>query len=273
MQNSWWIGIGLVLLLFSCRKEADPWDREGELVTDSTFMIYGVNYVSNTSSQVILTVDILGLENLVSGTNYSSTNFSNVSDIQNVDYTVSAISEQSIAPTSYSTVLLFNLNGLEWYDEHYVGFNLRRYFEQVDYFSANKVAFSTCSGQQNAPTKFYSENPGDIFGNSWEYNVQTFYELTEEQNYYQYQTSVSYLKDRIEDIIDSLNLANASGDRSITLLSNIDFLNYADTSNINAIVNKANANNVRINLLGISWPDQMKHIANKTGGFISEYLI
>ncbi|MEZ4923129.1 MAG: hypothetical protein R2780_08180, partial [Crocinitomicaceae bacterium] len=63
------------------------------------------------------------------------------------------------------------------------------------------------------------------------------------------------------------------GDRSITLLSNIDFLNYADTSNINAIVNKANANNVRINLLGISWPDQMKHIANKTGGFISEYLI
>lgn len=266
-------GILLLVLLFSCKKEEGPWDRELNMVTDTTTMIYKISYVSNTSSQLVATVDMVKLVGLQSATNYTGSNFSNVSTTANVDYTASGISSSSPTTTSYSSVLLFNLNLKEWYAEHDMGFYMRRFFEIVDGSNTKQIALSSFSGQENTKTRFHAEDHSDLFGNSWEYNTATFYDLTTGSAGYHYQTTLGYLQNRIEDIIDTLSTVSPSGAKSITLVSNTDFFNTADTLIVNSIINKANANQTSINLVGVSFPDQLRQIANETGGFISEEII
>jgi hypothetical protein len=268
------IALGGMILMISCKKEAGPWDRENELIIDTTTLIYQMNYVSHSTTQLSIDVEMLTLEGLESKSSYNSSDFGSNSIIQNVDYTANQISQQAYSSSGYSSVLLFNLNKNDWYTDHFVGYYLRRYFESIDGSDQKNIALSSFSGQSNTITRFHAENgPSDLFSNSWEYNIEKFYELIKTTELANYQTSIGYLKTRLDGVMDTIIMANPSGDKSITLFSNIDFLNSADTALVNSIIEKAVTNQIRINLIGLEFPDQLRQIANETGGFVSEYLV
>jgi hypothetical protein len=263
----------LGLFFISCKKELIELDREDDLVTDSTTMVFGVNYVSNSTTQLIVSVDMLGLQGLKAQPDYNTSSFSTVSDVHNVDYSISGITEAGAGNTGYSSVLLFNLNKREWYPEHFVGFYLRRYLEQIEGVSTKNVALSSFLMQDNTPARFHTQNPGDLYGNSWEYSMEKFYEYTASANVPQNITSISFLKSRLLNIVDTIDTEAPSGDLSITLFSNNDFQTSGSVSDVNEIIAKAKGSQIRINLIGTNFSHQLRQIANETGGFISEYQI
>lgn len=274
MLNKWayYIVLMLVFSFSSCKKEQGPWDKEFELEKDSTTMIYSMEYISNTSTSLTIDVSLLELQQLQTPSNYNPSNFSDQSAIQNVDYTVNGISQLNLTNTSYSTVLMLNLNKKDWYTEQHIGVYLQRFYEQTADDPAKKIAVCSFSGQQNTSTEFITENQGNIFGNSWQYNAEETFKLTNGSDALQYETSIAYLKTRMDEAINEMVAASPTGDKSITLLSNNDFLNTGDPADVDYIIDLALTNQIKINLIGTSFTDQLRQIANETGGFTAEYL-
>ena len=257
----------------SCKKDVVIEDREDLLKTDTATMIFRSTYVSHTATDLEVDLDMVTFNGLLSETDYTNQQFYDSSDLFNVNYTISAVSTNAPSTTNnFSTVILLNLAEKQWYEQDFVGVHMRRFFEQTEASSNHNVALSSFAKQENTFTRFHTENKPDIFDNSWQYNVDQFYMLTNSLNQVSAPTNISYLSARLLDVIDTLVAApSASGDLSITLMSDYDFQQSGSQTDIDAIIASANTNNVHINLLGSGFSDQLRTIASSTGGFVCTY--
>lgn len=248
-------------------------DREDLLNTDTATMIFRTTYVTHSPTDLEVDLDMVTFNDLSSKIDYSDQQFYDSSEMSNIAYTISQISTNAPSATnSFSTVVLLNLAGKQWYEDDFAGVHMRRFFEQTEAGSNQRVALSSFAKQENTITRFHTENKPDIFGNSWQYNVDQFYRLTNSLNQVSTTTSMSYLSARLLDVIDTLIAApSASGDLSITLMSDYDFQQTGSQTEIDAIIVAANTNNVHINLVGSGFSNQVRSIASATSGFICEY--
>lgn len=257
----------------SCKKDEFTFDREDDLAIDTALLVYHTEYISHTGADLTFSVDMLVTNGTESEQDYSDYGFvdtlyetwlaNDVSQVQVIDHT---------PIPSYSTVLLFDLSELDAYDLEHAGYYLRRYFELADSLPNRQVALSAMSTDQNLPTHFFTENPGNIFGNSWEFNNETFLRETTGNNYISPNINGLYLKQRLTEIIDSVVASPyAQGELSITILGGYANANFTDNAQIDEIVDYANLNNVRINVITMSGND-LRSIAMRTGGFYSAPL-
>ncbi len=275
MNKNAYIILGLVFFAFSCRKEDVVVDREDNLLSDTSIVVYNANYQSHTPTTLIFTVDMLHLNGVQSQTSFDNFEFVDTSYVQNQTLTFGVPSLYNYpAISEYSTIILFDYNETDSYKRNYTGYFLRRFFEIADSLPNRHVALSSMSSEQNTLTRLHSQNPGDIFGNTWEYNVETFYKLTAHEDISASETAGLFIKGRINDLIDSLVAApGASGDLSITFISGNGGYNFSNQSDIDEIIDKALLNNVKINIITPSSSGaELAYIANATGGFISRYV-
>lgn len=266
--------MGLVLFTFSCRKEEVVVDREDNLSDDTALFVYSINYESHNTTDLNFTMNMVMLKGSQSEQEYALFNYYDTSYFQNFDLSFATASSYN-QPTvsSYSTILLFDYNETESFKQNYVGYFLRRFFEITDSLPNRNVALSSMSSSQNTPTRLHTENLGNIFGNSWEYNTNTFYSLTSGFNGGSSSTPGLFMKGRVLDLIDSLIASpQATGDLSITVLlgnGGVQFTNYSD---LEQIVDYAISNGVKINIITPGSGGEVATLAGATGGFFSNYI-
>ena len=268
------IFIFLIGLSVSCNKDPYTWDREIDLETDTTTFLYQSKYISNIDTQVVFQLDMVTLNGLESEKYYTnSTFYDSVQPYLNFSYTINNVSVQQKSSSAYTTVLLFDQNGTYWHNENFMGIYLRRYFEQVETSNTSQVALAKFSPQNNEPVSFYKENANSYLQNSWEFNTNKFYELSNNSDNLNYVTSnILYIIDRLNEAIDTLiSSSDKNGDLSITFFSQGGYEVFqSETVEINALINKAKTNNIKINLIGFanSTESDFRRIAQETGGFI-----
>lgn len=274
-----WTKLLSILFLFalifgSCNKEPSSWDREEELVIDTASFMLETQYISHIDSQVIFQVGIVTLNGLVSEKNYNNPVFyDSVRANFNYTYTINNVNTQQKLPTAYTTVLLFDQNGTYWHNESYMGVYLRRYFERVEKSTVSQIAMARFLPANNESIRFYKENTTSYFNNSWEYNTNKFYDLSNDNYNSNYvSTNILYMIDRLNETIDTLISApNKNGDLSITLFSQGGYESFqSETTEINNLIAKAKTNNIKINLIGFenSYESEFRRITQETGGFI-----
>lgn len=275
-MNKWaYILIGVVFFTFSCRKEDVVIDREDALLTDTTIMVFNASYQSHTPTTLNFTIDMLHLNGLQSQTSFDDFLFFDTSYVQNLTLTFGASASYNYPSISeYSTILLIDYNETESFKSNYVGYFLRRFFEIADSLPNRNVGLSSMSSESNTATRLHSEFPGEIFGNSCEYNVETFYQITSHQDESPGDTPGLFLKGRLTGLIDSIVASpEATGDLSITLIAGNGGYYFSNQSDLDEIIDKALLNNVKINIItpsaGIA---ELAYLANATGGFISSYV-
>ena len=270
IKNSY-ILLAVVLLIFtSCKKEEIIYDREDSLDLDTGFVKYNVIYQNHSATQLNVQVDMLVLNGLNSETGYGLYQF-DLPNQENYDINVSNSLTAATAPVgSYSTVVMVNLNNSDYYKQSHTGAYLRRFFELADSLPNRNVAFSTFNAAENSDPRFHRENAASIFGNSWEYNVETYYNLTTKAGFSSGNANGLFLKHHLLAAIDTMVLEGATGDRSITLISTSDDYYFSNNLDKQEIIAAANANNVRINLIGMNFNYEMHQIAGQTGGFLIE---
>jgi len=272
-----WIKSGIISVLlccsfWSCKKDVILYDREDALVTDTATFLYEAKYISNSPTSLTVQVDMVTFVDLASEEDYDQQFFYDSTNSVDISYDVSNVTVVQVpVHNDYTSVFLFNQNNKLWYSEEFVGFYLRRFFEKNDSITLGKTALASFSGQNNLKTSFRSEVQGSYFQNSWNYNVNEYYDITKNASETGYNTPVSYVTARIDETIDSM-LASTElvGDRSISLFTNEPFDASADLDVYNTIV-KANSNGISINLIGPNFNSNIRRLAIETGGFICEY--
>ena len=257
---------------WSCKKDQILYDREDALVTDTATFLYEAKYISNTPTSLTVQVDMVTFVDLVSEEDYNEQFFYDSTTSMDISYDVSNVTvEQVPLHNDYTSVFLFNQNNKLWYTEEFVGFYLRRFFEKNDSIVLGKTGLASFSGQNNLKTSFRSEVQGSYFQNSWNYNVNEYYDITKDANETSYNTPVSFVTSRVDETIDSMIASSELiGDRSISLFTNEPFDASADLDVNNTII-KANSNAISINLIGPNFNSNIRRLAIETGGFICEY--
>ena len=261
-----------MLGVISCRKEDVIIDREDNLSQDTALIIYQVQYSSHTGGDVNFLVDMLQLNGTTSEATYAGHDFQDPGTTGTVSF---GNPNPNVNPSngSYSTILVFDYAETWSYEENFVGYYLRRFFEIADSLPNRNVALSSFSGSDNTPTRLHAEDHSNIFGNSWEYSISQFYAYTTHLDDDASATNGAFLKSRMIGLIDSLIAApQASGDLSITLIAGYGgyyFSNYAD---LDAIIDHALANNVKINIISQGGSSELTQMANETGGFLSTWI-
>lgn len=257
----------------SCRKEEVVIDREDNLSSDTALIIYSSQYNSHTASALNVTVEILQMNGLVSESDYSG---AVLADANIPDHTVTfgtTTTNTNTPIASYSTIFVFDYAETISFKDEFAGFYLRRFFEIVDSLPNRNVALSSFSAEENTPTRLHTENNGNIFDNSWEFNLQQFYERTIQLDESANQTQGQYIKDRLIDLMDSLLAApQATGELSITLLTGNGGYNFSASADLDAIIDYALLNNIKINVITPGGSYELAQIANETGGFLSAWV-
>lgn len=266
--------VSVFLMAYSCKKEPSGFDREEALDKDTATIIYSLNYLGHTPTSFQFNIELLTLNELESEQSYSGLQYA--PNNSNQDFSYNITSESVLQPSfsdEYSTVILLDLSNGEFLDREYVGVYLRRYFELVDSLPLRHVAFSSFSSAENHESRFHSENPSDIFGNSWEFNTSTFYKLRQTASEGGSSVSMLFFKRRIMDAMDSLVAANPLGDLSITTILGVGGINNEDQSDYLEIITKANSNNIKLNIISDHSYGDFQCLSSSTGGFFSSYPI
>lgn len=272
--KSFCISLILALFVVSCKKEPNLWDREVELEIDTASFLFKSQYISHIDTQIIFQVEMVTLNGLQSDNTYANSLFyDSVRTEFNYFYSISNVSVQQKIPSAYTTILLFDQNGTYWHNESQMGVYLRRYFEIVDNSNVSQIAVAKFFPQNNESISFYKEKPNSYFDNSWEYNTNKYYEISNDKYDFNYETTnIIYMIDRLNETLDSLiSFSDKSGDLSITFFSQGGYESYqSETLAINTLIAKAQANNIKINLVGFenSTESEFRKIAQETGGFI-----
>lgn len=268
------ISIFVALITFSCNKEINTWDREEDIEVDTTTLLYSAKYISHIDTQVTLKLDIVTLNGLTSETSYAGQYYyDSVRSYANHTFDVSDVSKNSFSATSYTTVFLFDMNQSWWYTQENTGFYLRRYFETVSMTPTAKVGIASFRDayEYDGSATFHTETPTKYFDNSWEYNINTFYDLID-FNDPGPEGSAVYSLMKIDETLDQLIAANGkTGDLSITFFSTGNFYdNEGSDQLIYDIITKALTNQIRINLVGFDYDYEspIRRLALETGGFI-----
>jgi hypothetical protein len=267
------MGAILIFLASSCKKEESLITAEDLIPLDTAVYLYSVNYVSHTPQVLNFDVEMVGFNGLVNESNYNGFVYVDTSYDSSVNMDFASTSIVSASPvTQTSTVILLDLGETQSYRDKHIGVYLRRYFEIADSLPNRNVALSSMSGGANWPTRFHAENPSEIFNNSWEYSNQELNTLLAVDDMTSSNTSGIYLQDRLTGLIDSMIASPmAQGDLSIVWF--IGKGNYTiSPAEVDVIINYANLNNVRINVIGLKQPDVMR-IGLETGGFVCSTLL
>ena len=209
----------MVLFLGSCKKEPNTWDREDNLEVDTASFLLESKYISHIDTQIIFQIGIVTLNGLATEKNYNTAvYYDSVRANLNYTYNLSNTNIQQKLPSAYTSVLLFDQNGTYWHNENYMGVYLRRYFEVVENSTVSQIAIAKFLPQNNESISFYKENENAYFKNSWEYNTNKFYDLSNDNFNSNYiSTNILYIIDRLNETIDSLIASpDKNGDLSIT---------------------------------------------------------
>ena len=270
------MAVFVVFLTFSCQKETSAWDREEDLKIDSTTFLFSANYVANIDTQVTVQIEIVTLNGLNSETNYyNKPYYDSVRGDGNHTLDVSNVSEIDYLKTSYSSILLIDQNNSWWYSNDKVGYYMRRYFELLSSSTSSKVGLASFNDNPSQSTQFYSETPINYFGNSWEFNTETFYKISEYDAAQSQVNTEIYLMDvinRIDETIDHFILLDEKqGDLSITFFASGSYIDVQSNQlEIDNLILKAISNQIRINLIGFKYDfnTSIRRLALETGGFI-----
>ena len=257
--------------LYSCRKEESTFDREEALEKDTATLVFKTSYVSHNLQDLTVQIELVTFNKDQSKTNYSGLDFE--SDGLSSDYNVnfSGANSKTYTPkNSYNTALVLDLSQRNVYQNHELGVYLRRFFEIADSLPNRNVALSSFESVENHDTRFHSEQPGFIFGNSWRYSTRTMYELIGRQVLTGSTPTMLFFKDRIIDAIDTMVVeVGASIEKSLVLVVSAGGFAGENEADMNDIIAKANANNVHINLIMEYGGASYQRLAMETGGFLS----
>ncbi len=262
---------GFICTLVACEKENLDWDKEANLHTDTSIFIRKAEVVSFTDSEIICDFEIVQLNKLDTEFDYSNIHLA-AFNAYDFNYLFSDFSVESHIPfSSYSTLILMEATSFGVFAEGQAAPYFSRFFEQNQAKSPQKnIGLVTFRSDHVVDLKFHKESDF-LYGNSASFNDSVMTDLI--RNAQRYTTSYNAdndFRDLIFTVIDTL-VANPAtvGDRSITLVD--DYLNNnqgaLNDSVLQAIVDKAVLNNVKINIIclgGLYYYD----LAFKTGGFL-----
>jgi len=274
------ITIVALFLASSCKKDTDySYDREANLVLDTATYLKSATYVSHTPTTLTMTVDLVTFNGLTCETDYSANTFiDTLGGAADISADLSTTTTVSHSPANvYSSAFVFNWNNRTWIEDHYVGFYMRRYLEIIDvdpavYFAAMVSMDLLTTGVDDVSWR--SESSNTRFSNSWAYNINAFYEITNSNGQLTLNQDVSgydFLY-AMDEILDTLLIdPGVFGEKSITIFSAADAQNNpaSDVEN-DALITNAKANGAKINFLGPDISDVMVRYATETGGFTCE---
>lgn len=279
-NSSGYIIIALFFVFASCKKDKIlPYDREKELQTDTTALIYSQKVTLNSSTEFVIELEVSQFTDLISRANYPSKTFENSVDIDNPNVEITfGVEEQKEYESidSYSTIVMLDENAIHWYDYNQVGFNLRRYFETIDQ-SVNKTAalYLYKEKSDELTTTFVTDETANAFKTGWEKKINEIYLLSRSisnNDYYGKISKESFYKTMNEALDKLINDPNATGQKSITSLvgnCTIFFTEnpYLDTE-LMALIGKAVSNNIQINFITENSKDLVHFVAYQTNGFL-----
>ena len=261
--------IAALLLCFSCRKEADPYNREDVIVADTSTQLFKATYLSHNLQDLNFQLELLTFNSGKSESSYQGLSFDTHDFSSEFDITFSNISTKTYnSSESYNTTVILDLSSRDIYRSSELGIYLRRFFEIADSLPNKKVAFSSFEPAKLHPTRFHSEKPGDLFGNSWQYNTETMYDLISENTPSGSIVPMLFFKNRMIETIDSISAQiGASAEKSLTLVMAVGSLAGVNQTDIDDIISKAVDHNVSINLITMFEEVGFQRIAIETGGF------
>lgn len=261
-----------LLVLIGCKKNDSDFDRNNSLVSDTSTFLYSASYVSHTSSQLTIQLDLVTIEGFTSSVNNPSERYIPTKPNFNIDLDFQNNFNQPVTTASnYSTVFMFNGNTSQWYQDDRIGFYLRRYLELKDANTAH-VAMTSFDQQQHNDLIWHVENTGNLFGNTWEYMMDEFYTISHYDpsvdNYYT--SSPQVLFDHLNGVMDQVNTdPGFTGRRSITIISGRDFEDGSlIDSEVTDLIGKAGNMQISINLFGTGFNTDIQRLALETGGFV-----
>lgn len=261
--------------LVGCKKVDYNIEREDGLSKDTAGFLYSCKYVSHNPSEIVIELSMATFNGLESETEYVDEHYDDTSvNYQNVVLHPGPENTYSPAATQYSSVFLFNKNNNEWYRQYHIGNYLRRYFEETESVSGYRTAMGAFSFDQSGLFELYKEDPQSLFNNSWEYNMDRFYDFARPEIYGDQNNSISLVQmiNMLEDAIDSLIAdPGITGQKSITVFiheSTDD--NNPPYTDLDSLLQKAQLNQIKINYVGIGINWFFRHIAFISGGFVCD---
>ena len=271
-MNRVFVAILLITSAFSCKKEVEPWDKEGNLTTDTSLYLNSVKYVSHDGAEAIFDFEIVQFNKLDCEQVYSGIAIDEF-DNSNLDLSVVSQYPETLIPFSdYSSIFLFEESGYELYYEGEASFLLRRYFEFIENNPTDKrIGMATFLSGDDSSINFYKED-GTLFGNSADYNDSVLVDLIHRSELYP--NSIDYSGNGFMNVMcaaieEIANNPEATGDKSITIFD--DFENNLGPGYsivvFDSVVNMAIANNVKINAVSLSGY-RYAHMAIATGGWV-----
>ena len=267
----------VLTFLAACKKKSDyVYDREGELVTDTATYMLSATYVANTATQLTVELNMVTLNGLQCEETYPTNLFKDTLNDPNYSMDFSNVSSWDVLQaTSYSSALVLNTNNRKWFGDHYMGYYMRRYFEQIEEIPTSRAGIVKLDIVGGDNEMWYDEYPGSHFTNGWKFNTESFYEITralEGYNSSGQHSNGNNFKVALDNLIDDIiSDPQAGAEKSITIFTDLDFQgSQASDAENDALVAKAKANGVKINFIGPRLPDLSIRLASETGGFICE---
>ncbi len=279
----------LIFGITACKKADNyDYDREKKMVLDTASLLKGVQYVSHTSTSLAVQIDMLTFNGLMYETDFSGYTFDDTivpgsytsSTAQaeiSCDY--SATSTGTLAPLgSYASAFLINQANKDWFEERYVGFYMRRYYELIDSLGVSFAALAHMDLHLSGNEHYWNDEvAGSHFWNYWEYSINNFYTLTNDddpESSFYFESNGANFDQELEEIITEIASDGVvTNGRSLTIFTAGDVQGgsiQAADPDIDATVALANANSIPINFIGPIISDVMVRYASETGGFIAE---
>lgn len=258
-------------MVSSCKKELPEWDKEADLVTDSSLFISGVEYISHTDFTCTFQVDIVRMNNLTSETSYSDIEIFG-RDADGYIYSIDNITTFSPVPTpQFTSVFLFETDGYQLFAHGQASFFLSRYFEQVENKHPNQqIAFTTFRNEDGVTPTFHKESTS-IFQNSAAYNDSLMNDIILKTDYQGYTSSnTTDFRDVMFEVMDTLEAnIETTGVKSITLIDDIanNGPAFPDEAVLEEIIERAQLLDIRINVIHFHGYQYFR-LATETGGFV-----
>ena len=266
--------IALVFLIFSCEKSPVPYDHEAGMETGNATLLKSVTVIDTFSTYLTARAEFVHFEDLESRSSFTN-------DIVNstlyFDTETEVTSTSSYSPTTfknYRNLILINPDNLIWLESFAPGYYLDRYFNQLE-TDGSSAGLCEMGNRTNYEPSFYTENTGNIFGNSAAFNTSSFYDITRTEH-----TSTSGYDDNtiidlkaflqgLDALLDELiPFVDPSEDLVITSFIHGEYGFEAGTETLfETVFQKCWDNNIRINVISYVYNFYDMEIAMYSGGF------
>ena len=280
LTNIKYIALFGFFLFISCKKSNDlPYDREEQLQTDTAIYLYRQQKTFISPTEVQVNLELGQFTDLTSALSYLPGSYGDpiVYENSNIAITFSGETRVEHSPINeYTTLFVLDENAIDWYDYNHIGFNLRRFFEQIDMDSKKRAGlFFFNNNNDGLTTTFVEDQSRDVFTTGWDAKVQEYYQLKRNNEVYYGNTSAEGFYSVMNEALDKLiSSPEAVGQKSITslIVSNELYLGGDPALNLDLmnLINKANANSIQINFITDFSSNIPYYIADKTNGFIQD---